>query len=283
MTYKIMNDLVFKYVYGQDTLTSKRALKGLLETFLELKIKEVEIKNTNVPARNIRSKDSRFDVMAQLDNHTMIDIEMQMESTTDSLTNRLESYSAKMLSNQDQKGKMYRDLKPCYVLIFTDANIYDDDYMIKTFQFRSEYDTLLSPNSLSHIIIVEMKKLRISDKMSLKEEYVYYLKNCQNAQNDSKIKSILEHVEVIRMADKCLNEITDEYWQTLNKEFDELKKNENEVREKYYQDKYRDEGRAEERSEMIHTLSQSMSVQQIASALGKSVNEIENILGQTSV
>lgn len=278
MTYKIMNDLVFKYVYGQDTLTSKRALKGLLETFLELKIKEVQIKNTNVPARNIRSKDSRFDIMAQLDNHTMIDIEMQMESTTDSLTNRLESYSAKMLSNQDQKGKMYRDLKPCYVLIFTDANIYDDDYMIKTFQFRSEYDTLLSPNSLSHIIIVEMKKLRISDKMSLKEEYVYYLKNCQNAQNDSKIKSILEHVEVIRMADKCLNEITDEYWQTLNKEFDELKKNENEVREKYYQDKYRDEGRAEERSEMIHTLSQSMSVQQIASALGKSVNEIENIL-----
>lgn len=122
--------------------------------------------------------------------------------------------------------------------------------------------------------------------MNLKEEYVYYFKNCQNAQNDSKIKSILEHVEAIRMADKRLNEITDEYWQTLNKEFDEMKKNENEVREKYYQDKYRDEGRAEgiemgskqKEKSLIQTLSNTMSSQQIASALGKSVGEIEGIL-----
>ena len=67
MTYKIMNDLVFKYVYGQDTQNSKSALKGLLEMFLDVKIK-----NTNTPNRNIKSKDSRFDIVAKLDNHTMM-------------------------------------------------------------------------------------------------------------------------------------------------------------------------------------------------------------------
>ena len=106
MTYKIMNDLVFKYVYEQDTQSSKSALKDLLEPFLD-----VQIKNTNTPNRNVKSKDSRFDIVAQLDNHTMIDVEMQMESTNDSLPNRFESYLSKMLSNQDLKGKMYRDLK----------------------------------------------------------------------------------------------------------------------------------------------------------------------------
>ena len=77
MTYKIMNDLVFKYAYGQDTQSSKSALKGLLETFLDVKIKEVQIKNTNTPNRNVKSKDSRFDIVAKLDNHTMIDVEMR--------------------------------------------------------------------------------------------------------------------------------------------------------------------------------------------------------------
>ena len=128
MTYKIMNDLVFKYVYGQDTQSSKSALKDLLEMFLHVKIK-----NTNTPNRNVKSKDSRFDIVAKLDNHTMIDVEMQMESTNDSLPNRFESYLSKMLSNQDLKGKMYRDLKPCYVLVFLDTNIYDDDHMIKNY------------------------------------------------------------------------------------------------------------------------------------------------------
>ena len=101
-----MNDLVFKYVYGQDTQNSKSALKGLLEMFLDVKIK-----NTNTPNRNVKSKDSRFDIVAKLDNHAMIDVEMQMESTNNSLPNRFESYLSKMLSNQDLKGKMYRDLK----------------------------------------------------------------------------------------------------------------------------------------------------------------------------
>ena len=134
--------------------------------------------------------------------------------------------------------------------------------------------------------------------MSLKEDYVYYLKNCQNAKSDSKIKSILKSEEAIRMADNRLNEITDEYWQTLNREFDEMKKNENEVREKYYQDMYRKEGielgrkegialgKAEGKAEgislgeakTIRAFSKTMSAEQIATALGKSVVEIEDIL-----
>ena len=130
--------------------------------------------------------------------------------------------------------------------------------------------------------------------MSRQEDYVYYLKS----------------EEAIRMADNRLNEITDEYWQTLNREFDEMKKNENEVREKYYQDMYRNEGKAEGIelgrkegialgreegrtlgiaegkvegrtegiTETIRALSKTMSVEAIASALNKTTDEINEIL-----
>ena len=118
--------------------------------------------------------------------------------------------------------------------------------------------------------------------MSLKEDYVYYLKNCQNAKSDSKIKSILKSEETIRMADNRLNEITDEYWQTLNREFDEMKKNENEVREKYYQDLYRNEGieigSKQKEKDLIQAFSKTMSVEAIASALNKTTDEINEIL-----
>ena len=312
MTKKIMNDLVFKYVYGQDTKLSKEALKGLLHTFLDLKIEDVQIKNTNSPDANIVSKDVRFDISALLDNQTWIDVEMQMESMADSLQNRLEYYESKMLASQDMKGKYYQELKPCIVLIFLDVNLFDDDHMIKIFQNRSQYNTQFNPNNLMSIVTVEMNKLNseVLEKMNVKEEYVYYLKNCHNAQNDSKIKEILQNVEAIRMADQRFKEITNDEWDALNREFDELKRNENEMREKYYQDLYRKEGiekgielgrkegikegraegivegRAEGIVEgeikgitkTIRNFSKVMSVEQIASVLDKSVDEINKIL-----
>ena len=48
-----------------------------------------------------------------------------------------------------------------------------------------------------YIITVEMDKLSDKENMDVKEEYVYYLKNCQNAQNDSKIKRMIEKEEVM--------------------------------------------------------------------------------------
>ena len=172
--------------------------------------------------------------------------------------------------------------------------------MIKIFQNRSQYNTQFNPNNLMSIVTVEMNKLNseVLEKMNVKEEYVYYLKNCHNAQNDSKIKEILQNVEAIRMADQRFKEITNDEWDALNREFDELKRNENEMREKYYQDLYRKEGiekgiekgielgrkegikegRAEGISEVIQAFSKTMSVEQIASVLGKDVAEIESLL-----
>jgi predicted transposase/invertase (TIGR01784 family) len=277
-----MNDLVFKYVYGQDTKSSKRALKGLLEVFLDLKIEDVEIKNSCVPIENIKAKDVRLDIVALLDDHTKVDIEMQMESTIDDLQARFEYYLCRMVTSEELKGMKYKELKPSYVLVFLNENLFDDEDMYQVFQFRNQKNKKFKESDYMYIITVEMDKLSDKENMDVKEEYVYYLKNCQNAQNDSKIKRMIEKEEAIRMSEERLKEITNDEWDNLNRAFDEMKKNEREVREKYYQDMYREEGRAKGKQETlidnVRKLTSVLSNQQIADTLGLSLSEVENYL-----
>lgn len=80
------------------------------------------------------------------------------------------------------------------------------------------------------------------------------------------------------MSEERLKEITNDEWDNLNKTFDEMKKNEKEVREKYYQDMYRDEGRQETLVDNVRKLTSILSTQQIADALGLSLSEVENYL-----
>lgn len=41
----LLNDLAFKFVFGQDTKEPNQALKGILEVFLNQKIHKVQVKN----------------------------------------------------------------------------------------------------------------------------------------------------------------------------------------------------------------------------------------------
>lgn len=41
----LLNDLAFKFVFGQDTKEANQALKGILEVFLNQKIHKVQVKN----------------------------------------------------------------------------------------------------------------------------------------------------------------------------------------------------------------------------------------------
>lgn len=84
------------------------------------------------------------------------------------------------------------------------------------------------------------------------------------------------------MSEERLKEITNDEWDNLNRAFDEMKKNEREVREKYYQDMYREEGRAKGKQETlidnVRKLTSVLSNQQIADTLGLSLSEVENYL-----
>ena len=88
------------------------------------------------------------------------------------------------------------------------------------------------------------------------------------------------------MADKIIKYMSQEWINQLNEEFEQLSINDNirmeNARIKWAREealqKGRELGRLEEQRNMIETLSQTMSVGQIAKAIQKSTEEIHHIL-----
>ncbi|MEF2610010.1 MAG: hypothetical protein U0M88_10315, partial [Faecalicoccus sp.] len=97
---------------------------------------------------------------------------------------------------------------------------------------------------------------------------------------------VIKQEEGIAMADRIIKYMSQEWINQLNEEFEQLSINDNIrmenarikwVREEALQ-KGRELSRLEEQRNMIETLSQPMSVGQIAKAMQKSTEEIHHIL-----
>ena len=73
----ITNDYIFKRVFAFEG--NESILKDFLEAILKKNIKEVEIKNPEIIPYEKDEKRGLLDIKAQIDDGTILDIEMQME------------------------------------------------------------------------------------------------------------------------------------------------------------------------------------------------------------
>ena len=70
----LTNDYVFKRVFAKEG--NENILKDLLEAVLDIKIEKVEVQNPEIQKEAIEDKLSVLDIKAQLDEKTIVDIEM---------------------------------------------------------------------------------------------------------------------------------------------------------------------------------------------------------------
>ena len=73
----ITNDYIFKRVFAFEG--NESILKDFLEAILKKDIEEVEIKNPEIIPYEKDEKRGLLDIKAEIDNGTVLDIEMQME------------------------------------------------------------------------------------------------------------------------------------------------------------------------------------------------------------
>lgn len=73
---KLTNDFVFKKLFGQKG--NESILKNLLEVVLKIDIEKIEVKaEVELEKNRIEDKTGVLDIVATVDNNTIIDIEMQ--------------------------------------------------------------------------------------------------------------------------------------------------------------------------------------------------------------
>lgn len=70
----LLNDLAFKFVFGQDTKEANQALKGILEVFLNQKIHKVQVKNPELITTSEEMKNARLNLLVEFDDDTQVNL-----------------------------------------------------------------------------------------------------------------------------------------------------------------------------------------------------------------
>lgn len=180
----LLNDLAFKFVFGQDTKEANQALKGILEVFLNQKIHKVQVKNPELITTSEEMKNARLNLLVEFDDDTQVNLEMQAASTTDSIPFRAQYYLVRVHAEQDMRGKLYKHIKPTVVLFFCNFTINPRSSFENHFQYRLEDGyPLCSEKDPCRIIFIEMPKVNFNkplNEMNTKERLIYYFTYCQD-------------------------------------------------------------------------------------------------------
>ena len=108
LKFSLKNDYIFKKIFAKEENNSK--LKDFLEAILNIEIKKVIVKNPEIPKNMLDEKLAILDIRAEINEDTMIDIEMQVANQYN-ISERSTIYTAKMISSDIKVGEEYKDMK----------------------------------------------------------------------------------------------------------------------------------------------------------------------------
>ena len=117
----ITNDYIFKRVFSYEG--NEDVLKDLLEAILEIKINKVEVKNPEIIGDTIGSKKGVLDIKAELDDGTLIDVEMQAGNEKN-IEERSTTYVGELIAGELQAGEKYIELKKVIFIGILNFNYY---------------------------------------------------------------------------------------------------------------------------------------------------------------
>ena len=117
----LLDDYIFKRTFTRDNPNG--ILRDFLEAILNIKIRNVQVLNSEIPKDVLKERGSVLDIRAELDNKRIVDIEMQV-SDEGNIDKRSSVYMSKNISTQIQVGERYIELKPSIVINILNFNRY---------------------------------------------------------------------------------------------------------------------------------------------------------------
>lgn len=107
--YNLKNDIIFTAFFARKG--NEEYLIDFLQSILKIEIKKIKIREeVNLEKLSVGEKGGRLDIQAELNEGTIVNIEMQMKSLHN-IENRTTLYGAKVLAREEARGKNYNDIK----------------------------------------------------------------------------------------------------------------------------------------------------------------------------
>ena len=117
----LKNDYIFKKIFAKEENNSK--LKDFLEAILNIEIKKVIVKNPEIPKNMLDEKLAILDIRAEINEDTIIDIEMQVANQYN-ISERSTIYTAKMITSDVKVSEEYRNMKKTISINILDFNYF---------------------------------------------------------------------------------------------------------------------------------------------------------------
>ena len=273
LTYGLTNDYMFRAILQR----SNNVLKHLLAALLDIEVSQIiacEITNPIVLGESIDDKTCVMDVRVLLNDHQLINLEMQV-GNLENWSNRAIFYLSRLFCNIHH-GENYRHIKPSMHIGILTKPLFPDMH-----EFYSEY--LLTNTKNQHIFSsnFSLRVLQLSQLETLSEEEksseLYYWAKLFLATTWEEIEMLAENSEIIQETASHLRELSE----------DEKIQIQCEAREMYYMDIScaREEGWEKGQAngialakKIFHLEREGLSHEQIATQCSLSVEDVENIL-----
>lgn len=117
----LTSDIVFKRVFSKEG--NEDILKALLEAILEIPIRDVVVKNPELPRNLYESKAGILDVKVKIDKDIICNIEMQVKDLKN-MDKRSTYYMSRILSDELKKNEKYTEVKNTIVINLLNFEFY---------------------------------------------------------------------------------------------------------------------------------------------------------------
>ena len=216
----LTSDVVFKEVLGQEE--SKPILMGFLNDILDMNItspQQITLLNPELNPEYIDDKLSILDIRVQLQDHTSIDVEIQVIDQHN-IEPRALYYVCRLCADQLQKGDDYTQLRPAIGLNLLCFNLYNDSeyfqsFILKDKKTNSEYPNYLEISFLELFKgVSELTRTKTSDPtnfihaLSGKDQWILFLatknKEVQQklAENNTTLHAAYERLTTVSSDEK---------------------------------------------------------------------------------
>ena len=212
---KVSNDVVFQMIFGK--VGNENITKNLLEKILQIKIKQISLdRNKRMQLDTLNDKIGRLDIKAELDDGTIVHIEMQSREYN-FMEERFIYYNDILFRENILKGSGYsRANKVIGILIV--------DYNLKSTQNIPKYHTVWNYREKDYPenILVQNKEIHIIDLKKF-EQY---------GESDKELAEWIKFLKIKEMQDMADIEAFNEWLAKAKEELEFLSKN-NEAQAKY--------------------------------------------------
>ena len=129
--YNLKNDVIFKAFFSRKG--NEIFLIEFLESLLEIKIKEIEIKEeVNLEKLAVEEKGGRLDLQAKLNSGVIVNIELQMRNYQN-IEKRTTYYSSKVIARETERGMDYNNIDEVIMINILGYDLFEfDEYISET-------------------------------------------------------------------------------------------------------------------------------------------------------